>query len=125
MLRVMAKRRVDLMLEPLLVERVDAAAARLRWSRTTFVTAALEGMLEDARGGVPDLPRADVENVVENERGELVKGDPAKPASFEFRLPEMEERPVPNPPASPRVPVRNYAMERQAKLNAAKERRQG
>lgn len=52
----MPKQRVDLLLEPELLARVEAKREQLRWSRTMFITAALEGFLDDAGRGVPDLP---------------------------------------------------------------------
>jgi hypothetical protein len=54
----------------------DRYAEERRWTRTTVFEAALEALRGDAKGGVPDPPRA----------------------------PELEEKPVPNPPAPPRVP---------------------
>jgi hypothetical protein len=105
---------VSLRLEEGLLGRVDDRAKELGKSRTEFLTWAMENALDDAGRGVPDVPRADVKNVTTNERGEVVKAVPEKPASFE----------VPKP--APKAPVEDWhdwAMARQQKLNADKERK--
>jgi hypothetical protein len=107
MLRVMAKRRVDLMLEPLLVERVDAAAARLRWSRTTFVAAALEGAVRDPSFGREAFEWGPGFEEASGDGREAVAASRPSPGSSPSASPqasELEEAPVPNPPASPRAP---------------------
>lgn len=100
---------VSLRLEEELLDRIDARAKKLGRSRTEFLTWAVENALDDAERGVPDVPRARVENLAENERGEIVKLDPQEPASFDAGWTPSDKPPV------------NYALERQRKLNAAKE----
>lgn len=55
----MAKINVTVRLDSGLVGAADRYAGERRgWNRTTVVEAALEGFLEDVKGGVPDRPAA-------------------------------------------------------------------
>jgi hypothetical protein len=84
----MAKRRVDLLLDPDLVALADTRAAELRWSRTTLVTAALEDFLDSAKRAVPDVPKPrGVQQAVERQA--------QKPAR---RAPTLEEQTADPPP---------------------------
>jgi predicted transcriptional regulator len=108
---------VSLRLEEGLLRRVDGRARELGKSRTEFLTWAMENALDDAGRGVPNVSKAKVENLAENERGEIVKIDPEKPASFEL------PKPKPEPADVTSENWHTWAMHRQQKLNADKERR--
>jgi hypothetical protein len=76
-----------------LLARIDARAKELGRSRSAFLVWAAENGLEDARGGVPDAPRAEA----------TVQGSVHQRASVDG--------------------PKEWAMERQRRLNAAREGR--
>jgi hypothetical protein len=94
----MPKQRIDLRLDPELVQWVDGYGRSMRWDRTTVITAALESFREDVAGGVPELGEA-----VESRRapGPVSKGPVAPSAA----------------PPSPRAPRVDWA----AKVAAQRE----
>lgn len=93
---------MDARLEADLLRWVDEYAKHRGWTRTLVLEEALRSFRQDVRGGVPDLPtRVDA-------------------VAREAEQRERSVTPANRPPQRP-APV-DYAMERQRKLNEAKER---
>lgn len=92
-LRAMAKTPVNLRLDARLLARIDAYAAERLSNRTAVVQAACLAFLGDAEGGVPDLPPAARGSVRAVGQQRAREGGP-----------------------------KEWAMERQRRLNAGKKR---
>lgn len=96
----MYRQRVDFRLDQGLVARVDARAGELGQTRTRFVERALERALEGAPFPVV------AENLAVDERGSIVKADPARPARYEEQRPSA---PSGGGTAPPKIAPRHWA----------------
>jgi hypothetical protein len=110
----MASVRVNMRIPADVWAAVSSYAKHRESNNTEVVVTALKSFFEDTQGGVPDVPMTKVENLAETADGRVVRKDPEKPASFEVPKPE---------PDAPVDRWHDWAMERQARLNADKERK--